>query len=231
MLDPPDPGEEDELAEVRVAFDGDAVLFDDASERLFQARGLDEFQLREAALADEPLSPGPFRPFLDALARVQARFPEGRSPIRTALVTARGAPAHKRVVNTLRTWNVRVDETFFLGGLDKTEILRVFRPHIFFDDRVRHLERAASVVPSAHVLQRVHQLDLFPYESDARQRRRTALRPGVAEGRIVALPSRPGQPMREHVVGPADDSPLHEQADPAIEAVERRASSAQPHGT
>jgi 5'-nucleotidase len=168
VLELPDAPTTDDPGEVRIAFDGDAVLFDDKSERVFQRGGLEAFQEHEARNADVPLSPGPFRPFLQALARVQARFPEGRSPIRTSLVTARGAPAHRRVVRTLRAWNVPIDETYFLGGLDKTGVLEVLRPHIFFDDQMRHLERAASVVPSARVLQAVHQLDLFPPDRSRR---------------------------------------------------------------
>ena len=97
------------------------------------------------------MSPGPFRPFLDGLARVQSHF-DGASPIRTALVTARGAPAHFRVINTLRSWGVEIDETFFLGGVDKTEVLAAFGAHIFFDDQQAHVESAANRVPAAQVL-------------------------------------------------------------------------------
>lgn len=141
----------DDIAEVRIAFDGDAVLFDAASQRVFDEQGLDAFHAHEAAHADVPMSPGPFRPFLDGLARVQSHF-GGASPIRTALVTARAAPAHLRVINTMRAWGVTVDETYFLGGVDKTEALRVFGAHIFFDDQRAHAERAARMVPAAQVL-------------------------------------------------------------------------------
>ena len=140
-----------DVTEVRVAFDGDAVLFDAASQRVYDSQGLDAFHDREASLADEPLSPGPFRPFLDGLARIQERF-EGASPIRTALVTARAAPAHYRVVNTLRAWGVRVDETYFLGGVDKAAVLAAFGAHIFFDDQRVHVESASQHVPAAQVL-------------------------------------------------------------------------------
>jgi 5'-nucleotidase len=95
---------------------------------------------------------GPFRGFLEGLARIQSAFPLGASPIRTALVTARDAPAHYRVVNTLRAWNVDVDETYFLGDVEKTEILAAFGAHIFFDDQFKHISRAATRIPSAHVL-------------------------------------------------------------------------------
>jgi 5'-nucleotidase len=99
---------------------------------------------REKELADQPMDPGPFEPFLRALAKIQDHFPREGSPIRTALVTARNAPAHKRVIKTLRAWNVRVDETVFLGGVDKSEILAHIRPLVFFDDQMSHLERSRS---------------------------------------------------------------------------------------
>jgi 5'-nucleotidase len=140
-----------DVSEVRIAFDGDAVLFDAASQQVYDSEGLDAFHDHEASLAEQPLSSGPFRPFLDGLARIQARF-EGASPIRTALVTARGAPAHYRVVNTLRAWGVRVDETYFLGGVDKAATLAAFGAHIFFDDQRVHVESASQHVPAAQVL-------------------------------------------------------------------------------
>jgi 5'-nucleotidase len=138
--------------EVRIAFDGDAVLFDHESEHVFQTQGLEAFHQREVDLVDVPLSPGPFKPFLDSLARLQGRFPEGESPIRLALVTARGAPAHMRVVNTLRRWGIRLNETFFLGGVEKSGVLAALKPHIFFDDQLLHLERTRGDTPSAHVV-------------------------------------------------------------------------------
>lgn len=186
VLDPPLSDDEDDGGEVRVAFDGDAVLFDGGSEAIFQRLGLDAFHENEVRRADEPLSPGPFRPFLEALAKIQARFPEGRSPIRTALVTARAAPAHRRVVNTLRAWDVSVDETYFLGGLDKTAVLKVLRPHVFFDDQMTHLERAAASVPSARVLSSVYQLDLFP--------RASLGQPSTPPAGRVEVPPRPTTP-------------------------------------
>ena len=140
-----------EASEVRIAFDGDAVLFDAESQQLYDAEGLDAFHDHEASRADQPLSSGPFRPFLDGLARIQARV-SGPSPIRTALVTARAAPAHYRVINTLRAWGVRVDETYFLGGVDKAEALAAFGAHIFFDDQRVHVESASQHVPAAQVL-------------------------------------------------------------------------------
>ncbi len=164
VLARPNESEADELGEVRVAFDGDAVLFDEASELMFQRQGLEAFQDSERMLTDEPLSPGPFAPFLMALKRIQDRFPDGQSPIRTALVTARGAPTHKRVIKTLRGWGVRMDETFFLGGIEKAPVLAALRPHIFFDDQLRHLHDAQDLVPSAHVVPERQQLALFADE-------------------------------------------------------------------
>lgn len=161
VLDPPSEGFAGDDSEVRIAFDGDAVLFDEKSELVFQREGIDAFQEYEAAQAHVPMSPGPFAPFLHALKRIQDRFPETDSPIRTALVTARGAPAHKRVVNTLREWGVRLDETFFLGGIEKARVLAALRPHIFFDDQLGHLKGAQRAVPSAHVVPERQQLALF----------------------------------------------------------------------
>jgi 5'-nucleotidase len=162
VLPPPERVEpEAPEAEVRFAFDGDAVLFGDESEAVYQAYGLAEFQRHEVEHVEVPLRPGPFEPFLRALHRLQAAFPEGEAPIRTALVTSRNAQAHMRVINTLRDWGVRIDESFFLGGADKTQVLRIFRPHIFFDDQMTHLERARTVAPSAHVPGRAIQLEAF----------------------------------------------------------------------
>jgi 5'-nucleotidase len=136
--------------EVRIAFDGDAVLFSDEAERVFQAQGLDAFQQHERTKALQPLPEGPFKPLLAALHRLQqAGTPAMR--IRTALVTARSAPAHERAIRTLMNWNVRVDEAMFLGGLPKGEFLREFEPDFFFDDQTGHVTHAAQHVPSGHV--------------------------------------------------------------------------------
>ena len=136
--------------EVRIAFDGDAVLFSDQAERVFQQQGLAEFQKHEARRADEPLPAGPFKPFLAALHRLQQSTSVGMR-IRTALVTARGAPAHRRAIQTLMRWNIRVDEAMFLGGLPKGEFLREFEPDFFFDDQAGHIAHAARHVPAGHV--------------------------------------------------------------------------------
>jgi len=147
---PEDPREAAD--EIRIAFDGDAILFSDESERIFQADGLEAFARHEAERAREPLAEGPFARVLHKLSALQqAARQEGATPIRTALVTARGGPAHERVIRTLLAWGVVVDEAFFLGGVPKTEILAAFRPHIFFDDQATHCERAASRVPTGRV--------------------------------------------------------------------------------
>jgi len=136
--------------EVRIAFDGDAVLFSDEAERVFQAEGLDAFQQHESSKAGLPLPEGPFKPLLAALHRLQqAASPDMR--IRTALVTARSAPAHERAIRTLMNWNIKVDEAMFLGGLPKGEFLREFEPDFFFDDQTGHVDAAARHVPSGHV--------------------------------------------------------------------------------
>jgi 5'-nucleotidase len=109
------------------------------------------FARSEVDAALQPLSGGPFKEFLAALHRIQADFPEHQSPIRTALVTARSAPAHERVIRTLRAWNIRIDEAFFLGGLDKTDVLRSFGADIFFDDQRTHIDSAVQHVTSGHV--------------------------------------------------------------------------------
>ena len=136
--------------EVRIAFDGDAVLFSDEAERVFQAEGLSAFQKHESDKAGQPLLAGPFKPVLQALHQLQqAGTPSMR--IRTALVTARSAPAHERAIRTLMDWNIEVDEAMFLGGLPKGEFLREFEPDFFFDDQTGHIESAARHVPSGHV--------------------------------------------------------------------------------
>ncbi|MDD2546532.1 MAG: 5'-nucleotidase [Burkholderiaceae bacterium] len=136
--------------EVRIAFDGDAVLFSDEAERVFQASGLDAFQAHETEKARHPLPPGPFKPFLSALQRLQHSGAQNMH-IRTALVTARGAPAHERAIQTLMDWQIAVDEAMFLGGLPKGEFLREFEPDFFFDDHTGHVASAAQHVPAGHV--------------------------------------------------------------------------------
>lgn len=137
--------------ELRIAFDGDAVVFSDEAERIYKRDGLEAFAASERSEAHRPLSGGPFKGFLAALHRIQSEYPPDRSPIRTALVTARGAPAHERVVRTLRAWGIRIDEALFLGGLDKGEFLKAFGADIFFDDQSGHCMSAARHVATGHV--------------------------------------------------------------------------------
>lgn len=152
---PPVPLDKEE-SEVRIAFDGDAVLFSPESERIYKEKGLLDFHQNERDLADVPLGDGPFKGFLKKLHGIQQQFPDVDGtgvprPIRTALVTARNAPAHKRAINTLRAWNVRIDEAFFLGGVTKKGVLEVFQPHIFFDDQDLHCQPVFRRTPTAQV--------------------------------------------------------------------------------
>ncbi len=134
-----------------IAFDGDAVVFSDEAEQVFKQKGLLEFSKHEVAAAKKPLPGGPFRNMLAALHKIQAEFPADESPIRTAIITARAAPAHERVIRTLRAWNIRIDEAVFLGGLPKGEFLRTFGADIFFDDQQGHCDSARQHVPTGHV--------------------------------------------------------------------------------
>lgn len=137
--------------ELRFAFDGDAVLFSDESERIYKKSGLEAFTENEKTAAKKPMSGGPFKHFLQALHVLQSEFPAKTCPIRTALVTARSAPAHERVVRTLRAWNIRIDESLFLGGLSKGEFLKSYGADVFFDDQHLHCESAAPHVATGHV--------------------------------------------------------------------------------
>ncbi len=148
---PHTPVTEAESDMVRIAFDGDAVLFGDESERIYQEQGLEAFIAHERKNADTPLSKGPFFKFLKTLSEIQERFPMEQSPIRTALITARNYSTHERVLGTLEAWGVRVDEAFFQGGVEKYEVIRAFGADIFFDDQDAHLIPAAEATPSAKV--------------------------------------------------------------------------------
>jgi 5'-nucleotidase len=134
---------------LNIAFDGDAVVFSDEAERIYKTKGLTAFNESEVASANKPLAEGPFKGFLSALQHLQRE--ELPIPIRTALVTARSAPAHERVINTLRQWNIRLDESLFLGGLPKVDFLTAFQADIFFDDQKKHCETASSQITSGHV--------------------------------------------------------------------------------
>lgn len=139
--------------QVRIAFDGDAVLFDESSELVYKIEGLEKFHEHEDKKQNEPLSEGPYATLLKKLSKLQQRLPVAVefSPVRIAIVTARSAPAELRVIKTLRHWGVYVDEVFFLGGIEKSKVLKAFRPHIFFDDQDLHLDSAAKVVNSGKV--------------------------------------------------------------------------------
>jgi len=139
--------------QLRIAFDGDAVLFDDSGELLYKQKGLRAFHDREVQLRDLPIEKGPYAELLIKLSNLQERLPAGLkySPIKIALVTARNAPADLRAIKTLREWGVNVDMAFFLGGLEKTAVLRTFAPHIFFDDSIKHIDAARRFIPTALV--------------------------------------------------------------------------------
>ncbi|MFI8103250.1 5'-nucleotidase [Streptomyces sp. NPDC086023] len=144
--------------ELRIAFDFDGVLADDASERIYQAGGIDEFRAHEVLNATTPHDPGPLREFLAGVNRIQRREEEERRTVpsyqprlRVSLVTARDAPAHERAVRSLRQWGLRVNDAFFLGGIDKAAVMRALDPHLFFDDQVAHLNGTAPATPSVHV--------------------------------------------------------------------------------
>jgi len=140
-----------EAGPLKIAFDGDAVLFSDEAERIYQQQGLDAFNQNERIAAKKPLQAGPFKAFLSALHHIQQRFPAESCPIRTALVTARQAPSHERVILTLRSWNIRIDEALFLGGLNKTDFLLSFGADIFFDDQQGHCDLARKKIATGHV--------------------------------------------------------------------------------
>lgn len=142
---------DEEISQIRIAFDGDAVIFSDESEKIYQEKGLAAFTEHERENATKPLPEGPFAKLLKTISYVQRQFGDTDMPIRTALVTARNAPAHERVIRTLRAWNVRIDEAFFLGGIQKSDVLKAFGAHIFFDDQTVHTDPASKLVPSARV--------------------------------------------------------------------------------
>lgn len=147
---------------LRIAFDGDAVLFGDDSELIYKTEGMKAFEQNERKLTDTPMSEGPMARFLRALSKIQAKQEEsgetGKTKIVTALVTARSAPAHARTIKTLRSWGIKVDQAFFLGGIDKTFILKEFKPQLFLDDQHLHTDKAAKVIPAGTV----------PYKSESK---------------------------------------------------------------
>lgn len=145
------PGFASTSEQIRIAFDGDAVLFSAESDAYYKKHGLKKFLRRERKLRHMAMGQGPFAKLLMALSEIQKRFPTEQRPIRIAIVTARNAPAHARVIHTLREWNVSVDEAFFLGGVGKEKVLQAFGAHMFFDDQELHVKAAAQLVPSGLV--------------------------------------------------------------------------------
>jgi 5'-nucleotidase len=144
-------GSQNQSEQLRIAFDGDSVLFSDEAERIYQQHGLAAFSESEQRAADQPLTGGPFKGFLQALHHIQSQYPIEHCPIRTALITARSAPAHERVIKTFRTWNIRIDDALFLGGLEKGAFLKAFNADFFFDDQATHCQSASHHVPTGHV--------------------------------------------------------------------------------
>ncbi len=144
-----DPNRENR--QIKIAFDGDAVIFSDEAEKIYQEKGLQAFSEHEELNAKKALPEGPFAKLLKTLSFIQKEYGEEDMPIRTALVTARNAPAHERVIRTLRAWDVRINEAFFLGGIEKSAVLEAFKADIFFDDQTVHLDPASKLVPSAKV--------------------------------------------------------------------------------
>ena len=139
-------------SQLKVAFDGDAVIFSEESQEIYDSQGIDAFDKNEKNLANKPLSGGPFKPFLSELHRLQNLFPQSECPMRIALVTARSAPSHERVIRTLREWKIRIDESLFLGGLQKVDFLKVYQADIFFDDQEENCDLASEEVPTGHVI-------------------------------------------------------------------------------
>jgi 5'-nucleotidase len=166
--------------QVRIAFDGDAVLFDDSSEIVYKTEGLKSFHHKEDKSQNEPMSDGPYAQLLRKLSRLQQRLPFGVefSPVRISIVTARNSPAEMRVIKTLRHWGVYVNEIFFLGGVDKTKVVKAFKAHIFFDDQDLHLDPAPKYIPSGKV----------PYRSDSPLNETAALVAPIRTERSLVKP-------------------------------------------
>jgi 5'-nucleotidase len=148
---PYDEIEDENSNQVKIAFDGDAVLFSEESEIIYKKQGLEAFLAYEKQNASNAMQSGPFAQLLKLISNIQAKYPHEQTPIRTALITARNSPAHERVIRTLAQWNVRLDEAFFLGGVDKYEVVKAFGADIFFDDQDVHLESTSKIAPSAKV--------------------------------------------------------------------------------
>lgn len=149
----PTSWEETTQGEVRIAFDGDSVLFSPESDEVYKSKGLDAFLRHETDNALTPMNDGPFANFSRKLSKLRQIYMEenGVSKVRIAIVTARNAPAHARVIHTLRSWKIAADEAHFVGANNKTPMLAAFNAHIFFDDQEKHVSSAAGTVPSGHV--------------------------------------------------------------------------------
>ena len=147
----PQATRENRSGQLRIAFDGDAVIFSDEAERIYKTQGLAAFSSSEREAAETPLRAGPFKAVLEAIHKIQSSYPADENPVRTALVTARSAPAHKRVILTLRAWGIRIDESMFLGGRDKAAFLRAFGADIFFDDQQLHCDSTSQMIATGHV--------------------------------------------------------------------------------
>lgn len=168
--------EDDEAdGELRIAFDFDAVLADDASEKVFRSEGLDAYQAYESKHGSIPMEAGPLYKFLTRISKIQKaelskkeQDPSYHPKVRIAVCTARNAPAHKRVVTTLRKWDIRIDEAFFLGGMNKSNVLEVYQPHIFFDDQTGHIKSISKMFPSVHVPYGVANLEVDDEETGDR---------------------------------------------------------------
>jgi len=192
--------------QIRIAFDGDAVLFSPESERIYKEKGLEAFARHEQRHRHKAMAEGPFAKLLFRLAEIQQQFPPGHSPVRIAIVTARNSPAHTRVVHTLRDWNVSIDEAFFLGGLPKDRVLEAFGAHMFFDDQEGHVEAAAAVVPAGRV----------PYKGGELGAGRKRARRGAPEGPAVdSAGGRTGNGADKTTDGDAGQSPATAGADGA----------------
>lgn len=155
---PTKASDEPKTDELRIAFDFDGVLANDEAEQVFQADGLDSFHQTETKNSDTPLPAGPIHGLARKLAfwqkfeaRQKRKDPSFKPLLRIAIVTARNAPAHSRFIKTLEEWDLTATETFFMGGIDKGRVLRVFKPHLFLDDQLSHLEGIADEIPCVHI--------------------------------------------------------------------------------
>lgn len=148
----------DEDIELRVAFDFDGVIADDESEKVYQAEGLASYDIYETTHREKELNSGPLADFFRRLSIFQKfetdkehEDPQYKKILKTAIVTARSAPAHERAINTLNSWGVTVDEMFLLGGIEKRQFLEIFKPHIYFDDQKMHLDKNMKNIPMVHI--------------------------------------------------------------------------------